>query len=52
MSARVPAAAGGLATIAFLVAGMAFDGWSWAWVFFLVPGVLRTLLRGERREGG
>ena len=28
------------ATIAFFVCGLAFDGWRWAWLFFLVPGLL------------
>lgn len=23
-----------------MVFGLAFDGWAWSWLFFLVPGVL------------
>ena len=41
-SSRVLAVSGSVATLLFLACGMAFDGWAWAWVFFLVPGIVAT----------
>lgn len=47
---RLVAASGGLALIAFFVCGFALHGWAWSWIFFLVPGVLRTLAHGDRHR--
>lgn len=38
------AASGGLATVVFLVLGFTMGAWYWAWVVFLLPGILRTYL--------
>lgn len=38
------AISGGLATIAFLIIGFVFSGWAWAWIVFMIPGLLRTYL--------
>ena len=38
------AMSGGLATVAFLIIGFAFSGWYYAWIVFLIPGLLRTYL--------
>lgn len=39
-AARWVAVGGPIAFILFMVFGLAFDGWAWSWLFFLVPGVL------------
>jgi hypothetical protein len=40
-------ASGLLATLAFFVAGF-MGGWTWSWLFFLVPPVLRAYYSGSR----
>ncbi len=42
LAARVMAVSGGVALLLFFVCGFVFGGWAWAWLFFLVPGLLRT----------
>ncbi|MEI2778173.1 MAG: hypothetical protein V9G19_19845 [Tetrasphaera sp.] len=42
------AASGTLALIAFVFCGVVFDGWAWAWVFFLVPAAIRAFQHGSR----
>jgi hypothetical protein len=37
---------------AFFLLGFGFNAWPWAWVVFLVPGALATILRGDRHAGG
>lgn len=39
---KLLAISGGLATIIFLVLGFVFHAWAWAWLVFLVPGLVRT----------
>lgn len=41
-TARLTAMSGTLALIAFLLCGFVLRGWAWAWVFFLVPGLVHT----------
>ena len=41
---------GPLALIAFFICGFAFQGWAWAWIFFLVPGVFYAW-SGQERGG-
>lgn len=38
------AASSGLATVVFLVLGFTMGAWYWAWIVFLIPGILRTYL--------
>lgn len=37
---KLMATSGSLAVIVFFVLGFVFDAWAWAWVVFLVPGVV------------
>lgn len=39
-----------VATIAFFVCGFAFDGWAWAWLFWLLTPLAFTLLPGFTAE--
>ncbi len=52
---RLLAVSGSIATIVFLVLGIAFGAWAWAWIVFLIPGVVRQYYgadeRRERRRG-
>lgn len=41
-SKKLVALSGTIALIAFVLLGALFDGWGWAWVVFLVPGVIRV----------
>lgn len=34
----------GLATIVFFILGFTMGAWYWAWIVFLIPGLLRTYL--------
>ena len=37
---RVLAVAGPISFILFMLCGLAFGGWYWSWIFFMIPGVL------------
>ena len=37
---RAAAVTSSLSVVLFLIFGFALDGWSWAWIVFLVPGAL------------
>ncbi len=37
---RLEAVSGPLGFALFMVCGFALDGWSWSWIFFLLPGIL------------
>lgn len=37
---RLTAISGGLATVIFLLLGFVFHAWAWAWIVFLVPGLI------------
>lgn len=37
---KLLASSGTLAVIAFFILGFIFNAWAWAWVVFLVPGVV------------
>ncbi|CAN5441058.1 hypothetical protein BH10ACT8_BH10ACT8_09890 [soil metagenome] len=49
--ARVIAIAGPVCLALFFVSGFAFHGWAWAWLFFLVPGALGTVVYGDSKAG-
>ncbi len=40
VSKRLAAVSGPLSLILFFVCGFAFNGWAWAWIVFLLPGVV------------
>lgn len=42
LAARLMAVSGGVALCLFFICGFLFGGWAWAWIFFLVPGLMRT----------
>lgn len=48
---RAAAVTGSMSVVIFLVLGLAFHAWGWAWVVFLVPGALGGWghERGRRR---
>ena len=48
---RLMVGSGTLALIAFVLCGILLNGWGWAWVFFLVPGLLRAF-NGSGEGGG
>jgi hypothetical protein len=48
---RMLAISGGLVTVVFLVLGFAFHAWPWAWVVFLVPGLVRGYYGLDRKDG-
>lgn len=35
---------GPLATLLYVIVGLALHGWGWGWVFFLIPAALGTVL--------
>ncbi len=45
------AIAGPASLILFFVCGFLFHGWGWAWLFFLLPGLIGTIGRNARRPG-
>lgn len=45
--ARFFVISGGLALIAFFICGFALGGWAWAWLFFLLPGIVGVALYGD-----
>lgn len=47
---RLEAISKPLAVVIFLVCGFALRGWAWAWIVFLVPGILHAWNRPERRD--
>jgi hypothetical protein len=49
--ARLIAIAGPVCLALFFVWGFAFHGWAWAWLFFLVPGALGTVVYGDSKAG-
>lgn len=48
---RLVAMSGSLALLAFLACGFLLRGWAWAWIFFLVPGLVRAWYRDPGRDG-
>lgn len=47
MADRLMVGSGTLALIAFVLCGFLLNGWAWAWVFFLVPGLLRVFFGAD-----
>lgn len=39
---KLLAVSGTVALIVYILAGMIFGAWAWAWVVFLVPGAIRA----------
>lgn len=39
---KLLAISGSLALIVFIVLGVVFHAWAWAWVVFLIPGAIRA----------
>ncbi|MEI2765252.1 MAG: DUF1707 domain-containing protein [Dermatophilaceae bacterium] len=48
---RLVAMSGSLALLAFLACGFLLRGWAWAWIFFLVPGLVRAWYRDPGSGG-
>ncbi|MGX7677643.1 DUF1707 SHOCT-like domain-containing protein [Jatrophihabitans sp. DSM 45814] len=46
---RLMAITGPVCTLLFFVCGF-LGGWAWSWVFFLVPGLVFGIIRGEDRH--
>lgn len=48
---RLMAGSSGIALVAFFILGFGFNGWAWAWLVFLVPGIIASMANaGERRR--
>ncbi len=55
LASKLFAISGTLAVPVFLFVGFVFHAWAWAWVVFLVPGMVRTwqaVGRGDDRQLG
>lgn len=49
---RLLAISGGLSLVLFFAIGFGIGGWSWAWLVFLIPGLIRGYYGIQDRDGG